>query len=142
MTNHSIIKAAIDPDDLRNEIPSKSYLDACVRLYIVGDYFCYDTLKKSSFDQLRLRINHHISTHAHISLAPRGLSFMSGLEAAIRLAWAPNKPTEVLRQELLKLCLSIQPYLYKYPSFEKLLYESPQFAMDLLKVTLGLKIKS
>lgn len=96
----------IDPDGLRDEIPSNSYLEACIRLYIIGDYFCYDSLISTSLEQLKTRCRHHMSTSAHVSAASRGLPFMTDLEAAIRLAWTPGKSTKDVQDELLMVCTS------------------------------------
>lgn len=127
-----------DLDDLREALPSKSYLEACVRLWILGDFFIFTSLITSASRLLQIRCRQLQSMSAHVSFAWAGLNFLPDLEAAVQLAWAPDTVDGEFREPLLDLCAAIHPYLYKHPSFSDLLENSPSFAVRLLQRMLGL----
>lgn len=131
--------AAIDANDLINEVSSKSFLEVCARLWRLGDYFLFKPLKETAVKQLEHRVEKFMMKATHVAtVLIDGVPFMDELEAAIRLAWSARYHDSAVRKPLVALFKTVQAFLHKNPSCVKLLEEVPDFSVDFAKATLGL----
>lgn len=130
--------AVIDANDLINEIPSKSFLEVCVRLWTLGNYFLFNPLMKTAVEQLEHRVGKLMMKATHVATVLRSIPFFDELEAAIRLAWSAGHTDNPVRKRLVALFKTVRPFLRNHTSCIKLLEEVPQFSVDFAKATLGL----
>lgn len=117
--------------------PTLTYLETCVRLWQLGDYYGIETLAKSAEEQLRERAERYIVEAVHVANMMRGHPFVSEMEGAIRAAWDPEKASGPQRTLLLSLCQAVAPYLRDYPTMIALFDEIPEFASAFIKTVLG-----
>lgn len=108
---HPLTFAAIDANDLINEIPSKSFLEVCVRLWTLGNYFLFDPLMKTAVKQLEHRVRKLMMQATHVATFMLRIPFFDELEAAIRLAWSSGHIDITLRKSLVALFKTVQPFL-------------------------------
>ncbi|KAJ4388130.1 hypothetical protein N0V93_008735 [Gnomoniopsis smithogilvyi] len=131
----------LDPKVLKHDLPSKSYLEVCVRLWTLGDYFSLPLLAKMASEKLQIHANWCIAEASH--KRTRGMpldidALMSELDAAIRLVWAPGYGDVPFRTPLLELFMKSRPYLHKHAGISKLLKEVPEFTLSFAKASMGL----
>lgn len=129
--------AEIDAEDASLQIPSHSFLETCVRLWQLGDYYRMEALATTAFDQLKGRLQRYHQQSGHLVEMLKGLPFLSDLECGIRAAWDPEKAAGPHRTQLALFCQSIGHYLRKYPTIITLFDVFPEFASEFSKAVIG-----
>lgn len=122
----------------KHEGPNKSFLETCVLLWRIGDYFCLNDLAIYAIGRLDLRTGQIYYGAQHLSSIIKGIDILPDLEAGIRAAWRQDRvPCPGAQAFLTNACMAIYPYLRDVESFITLLDELPQFSTHLLKAILG-----
>lgn len=124
-----VAKTDLNADTARHDTTTKSYLETCVRLWHLGDYFHVEGLEKLAKDKLDSRCARWRRYSSVVDTAEHGTTFLVDLESAIRQAWREDLTPGPLRAVLTNLCVDFAPYLRCHPSFFTLLQELPQFAV-------------
>lgn len=132
------VSIVLDANELKDELPTKSFLEACVRLWTIGDFFSHKPLTSTALQQLTTRLQDYFMQGMHFSVVRNGIPFIGDLEAAIRVAFATDSIDGPFRQPLLEQFLLMQRYLHKHPSCATLLEDTPDFALVVAKATMGL----
>lgn len=123
--------------ELQKALSCNSQLEACIRIWTLGDYFCVDRLRSYGLYSLSFRCQDLLNKVSEVSAMVKGIPFLDDLEAGIRAAWHLDRMTEPTKASLMQLCCRLSPYLWKHQSFINLLDEAPDFAVDLAKALLG-----
>lgn len=134
-TNHSPTET--DVDVARLGTPSGSFLETCVRMWHLGDFYEIRTLTETAEDQMRWRIQRYVNESGHTAIMANRMPFLPDLEDGIRAAWEPKRAAGRPRLYLLILALSVSCYLKSSPSFISLLEEEPGFTSEFTKLLIG-----
>lgn len=126
-----------DPESARLDTASKSYLETCVRLWQLGDYFQVESMAELAKDKLNAGCSRWRECSRKVDTATHGTSFIVDLESAVRQAWREDLASGPLRATLTDLCIDFAPYVRRHQSFFKLLQEVPQFAVTFSQRSLG-----
>jgi hypothetical protein len=132
----STLQSDFDPEVARFDIASKSYLETCIRLWHLGDYFQLDDMTNLATKKLDNRCAFWYDSSTEMDPAIYDTTFIVDVESAIRCAWRENLASDAgslehdLRNRLLFLCLAFAPYLRNIHSSSGLLQELPQFAVS------------
>lgn len=140
--NPTPFETDFNPESARLDTASKSYLETCVRLWHVGDYFQVESMEKLAKDKLNDGCSRWLRCSGTVDTAKHGTTFIVDLESAIRQAWREDLAPGPLRRILTTLCIEFAPYLRRHDSFFTLLQEVPQFAVTFSKRALGSIISS
>lgn len=127
----------VDAEVARLQVPTQSFLETCVRLWQLGDYYRIETLAMSASEQMRKRTERYIAEAGHVAEMLKGVPFVSEMADAIRAAWDPEKASGLPRGLLLSLYQALTPYLRGYPELIALFDEIPEFASEFGKAVLG-----
>lgn len=117
--------------------PSLSFLDTCVRMWHLGDFYKIQTLTETAQIQMWQRVSRYIHESSHVAIMADRVPFIPDLESGIRAAWEPEKAAGRPRLYLLALTFSVSAYLKCCPSFMSLLDEVPGFTMEFIKLLIG-----
>lgn len=113
-------------------------LEACIRLWVVGDYFHEPKLMSEADNRFKAYCMVWVKEACRLVNIGQGMDFMSDLEAAIRALW--SGPTENLscsmKSKLIVVCCLMSKDLDWRESFFKVLEDHPQFASTLLRAIL------
>lgn len=126
-----------DPETARLDTSTKSYLETCVRLWQLGDYFQIETMSNLAKDKLKDGCARWVRCSGEVDTVKHGTMFIIDLESAIRQAWREDLVPGPLRATLAKLCVPFVPYLRRQQSFFTLLQEVPQFAVTFSQLAMG-----
>ncbi|KAG6358053.1 hypothetical protein INS49_013937 [Diaporthe citri] len=126
-----------DPESARLDTASKSYLETCVRLWQLGDYFQVDSMAELAKDKLNAGCSRWRRCSRTVDTAIHGTTFIVDLESAVRQAWREDLASGPLRAVLTGLCIDFAPYVRRHQSFFTLLQEVPQFAVTFSQRALG-----
>lgn len=126
-----------DPESARLDTASKSYLETCVRLWQLGDYFQVESITKLAKDKLSGRCERWRQCSGTVDTATHGTTFIVDLESAVRQAWREDLASGPLSAVLTGLCIDFGPYIRRHESFFTLLQEVPQFAVTFSQRALG-----
>ncbi|KKY31156.1 putative btb poz domain-containing protein [Diaporthe ampelina] len=121
----------VDVEAACDQNPPETFLEICVRLWQLGDYYGIETLAASAQEQLRKRTERYIAEAGHVAEMLKLVPFVGELEGAIRVAWDPEKAPGPHRRLLVSLCQALGPYLRGYPVILALFDEIPEFASEL-----------
>lgn len=127
----------VDAEVARLQAPTQSFLEICVRLWQLGDYYRIETLTTSAEEQMRKRTERYIVEAGHVADMLKGVPIVPEMEGAIRAAWDPEKTPGPHRKLLLCLCQALSPYLSDYSGFMALFDDIPEFASEFSKTVLG-----
>ncbi|CAN8105058.1 unnamed protein product [Discula destructiva] len=97
-----IYHPVVNVHELKKDLPGQSYLEACVRLWILGDYFRYPLLTTRAMKRLHARCAFYGITAVHCLREPDE-NFFPELEPAFRAAWAPDSVDAPFRKPLATL---------------------------------------
>lgn len=131
-----------DPESARLDTASKSYLETCVRLWQLGDYFQVEAMTKLATEKLEAGCDRWRRCSGRVDTAEHGTTFIVDLESAIRQAWREDLASGPLRHALIKLCIDFAPYVRRHESFLTLLQAVPQFAVAFSQRAVGSIISS
>ncbi|KAK7700354.1 hypothetical protein SLS64_010962 [Diaporthe eres] len=126
-----------DPESARLDTTSKSYLETCVRLWQLGDYFQVESMAELAKDKLNAGCSRWRRCSRTVDTATHGTPFIVDLESAVRQAWREDLASGPLRAVLTGLCIDFAPYVRRHQSFFTLLQEFPQFAVTFSQRALG-----
>lgn len=124
-------------DTCQETSPHKSYLETCVMLWSLADFFCLSDICQLAVGRLSDRCKTLFVESRSIEATINEISFLPDLEAGIRAAWRPDRVAGPVREQLMSVCSGLHPVLRNQTSFMRLLEEIPEFATDFLKALLG-----
>lgn len=113
------------------------YLETCVLIWSLGDYFSLPELCLEAMRRLNERCKKLYIASRCVSVVSGGISFITDLETGIRAAWRPDRVAGRPRKTLMTLATGLHAYLRNQPSFISLLDELPEFTADFVKALLG-----
>lgn len=116
--------------------PNNSYLETCVLLWSLGDYFLLPDLCQEAGSLLWNRCGKLFFESRFISAIINEIRFLPDLEAGIRAAWRADRGMGPVRTTIMAVCRSLHPVLGKQRSFMNLLRELPEFAIEFLEALL------
>lgn len=126
-----------DPETARLDTVSKSYLETCVRLWQLGDYFQVESMSKLAKEKLSAGCDRWRRCSGTVDTAKHGTTFIVDIESAIRRAWREDLASSPLRVMLASLCVDFSPYVRRHQSFFAVLQEVPQFAVTFSQRAMG-----
>lgn len=122
----------------QRDTPSGSCLEACVRLWQLGDYFQVKGMTELAEHCLHSRCNGWRKVSLYVDAISHPTTFLYDVECAIRRAWSEHLNSgPLVRETLAKLCLDFAPYLKHHRSFSTLLEEIPGFMVVFSQQALG-----
>lgn len=127
----------LDLDQARASSPNNSYLETCVLLWSLGDYFLLPDLCQLVLSLLSARCRKLFADSRSIRATINEISFLPDIEAGIRAAWKGDRVAGPVRRPLMTVCSGLHPVLRDQKSFINLIGEIPEFATDFLKALLG-----
>lgn len=126
-----------DPETARLDTASKSYLETCVRLWQLGDYFQVKSMSELAKEKLIIGCDRWRRCSGTVDTAKHGTTFIVDIESAVRQAWREDLASSPLRAILTGLCVNFAPYLRRHQSFFTLLQEVSQFAVTFSQRAMG-----
>lgn len=127
----------LDLDQTQATSPNNSYLETCVLLWSLGDYFCLPDLCQLVLSLLVDRCRKLFIESRSVCNTFSEISFLPDLEAGVRAAWNDDRAPGPVRLPLMFVCRGLHPVLRNQNSFINLLEEIPKFSIDFLKALLG-----
>ncbi|KAG8162480.1 hypothetical protein KVR01_008245 [Diaporthe batatas] len=127
----------IDSEEIKSTSPNKSFLESCILLWSIGDFFLLDDLCEYALTQLRHRCRVFLLRSRSLTIMLKSIDFLADLEAGVRAAWRNDRAASPGRKDLISLCVSIHPFVKDHESFITLLDEIPEFTAQYLKALLG-----
>lgn len=117
--------------------PNNSYLETCVRLWSLGDFYSLPDLCERALSPLYKRCKSQFDESRSVNATINEISFLPDLEAGIRAAWSTDRISGVVRRPLMTVCTGLAPVIRDKKSFMNLLREIPKFSGDFLDAILG-----
>lgn len=127
----------IDVESTKKTSPSESFLETCVLLWSIGDFFRLADLSQSVLTQLQRRCRTLLLQTRCASTMFKKIEFLPDLEAGIRAAWRHDRVASPVRLDIMSLCVGIHPFVKDHKSFISLLDEIPHFTAQYVKALLG-----